>query len=168
MAKQSAGILLYRVKNAIVEVLLVHSGGPFWAKKDAGAWSIPKGEFTDEEEPFVAAKREFSEELGFPAPGGDYIDLGSIKQSGGKTVYAWAIQADFDPSTMKSNTFSMEWPPKSGQEQEFPEVDKAAWVALDKAEIKLFKGQAPLLALLAEKLGKDITPLKPPEQASLF
>lgn len=168
MAKQSAGILLYRTKNLSVEVLLVHAGGPFWAKKDNGAWSIPKGEFTDDEEPFTAAKREFSEELGSPAPEGEYIDLGSIKQSGGKTVYAWAIKADFDPSAIKSNTFSMEWPPKSGQEQEFPEVDKAAWVPLGKAEAKLFKGQVALLTLLAEKLGKDILPPEPPKQTSLF
>jgi predicted NUDIX family NTP pyrophosphohydrolase len=168
MAKQSAGILLYRRSSAGIEVLLVHSGGPFWAKKDQGAWSIPKGEFTDEEEPFVAAKREFAEELGTPAPAGEYIDLGSIKQSGGKTVYAWAIQSDFDPTKLKSNTFTMEWPPKSGQEQAFPEVDKAAWVAITKAEAKLFKGQVALLSALAEKLGQNIAPPKPPEQSSLF
>jgi predicted NUDIX family NTP pyrophosphohydrolase len=168
MAKQSAGILLYRLNKTVLEVLLVHPGGPFWAKKDQGAWSIPKGEFTDEEVPFTAAKREFSEELGAAAPEGEYIDLGSIKQSGGKTVYAWAINADFDPSTLKSNTFSMEWPPKSGQEQEFPEVDRAAWTPLAKAELRLFKGQVGLLAVLAEKVGKDMPPLQRSEQVSLF
>jgi predicted NUDIX family NTP pyrophosphohydrolase len=168
MAKQSAGILLYRMKGSIVEVFLVHSGGPFWAKKEQGAWSIPKGEFTDEEEPFVAAKREFGEELGSPAPEGDYKSLGSVKQAGGKTVYAWAIEADFNPKSMKSNTFRMEWPPKSGQEQEFPEVDRAAWMTLEKAETKLFKGQVPLMQVLADVLGKTIQSDQPPVQASLF
>jgi predicted NUDIX family NTP pyrophosphohydrolase len=168
MAKQSAGILLYRMNGTGVEVLLVHSGGPFWAKKDKGAWSIPKGEFTDDEEPLAAAKREFNEELGSPAPEGEYIDLGTVKQSGGKTVYAWTIQADFEPAMFRSNTFTMEWPPKSGQEQEFPEVDKVAWVPLDKAEAKVFKGQVAFFSTLAEKLGKAIQPSEPPEQASLF
>lgn len=168
MAKQSAGLLLYRVRQSTVEVLLVHSGGPFWAKKDKGAWSIPKGEFTDDEPPFEAAKREFQEELGSPAPEGTYLDLGTVKQAGGKVVYAWAIEADFDPATLKSATFSMEWPPKSGQEQSFVEVDKAAWVPLTKAEEKVFKGQVSFFSLLAEKLGKAIEPPIRPEQASLF
>ncbi len=167
MAKQSAGILLYRLNGKDVEVLLVHSGGPFWAKKDKGAWSIPKGEFTDEE-PFVAAKREFSEELGSPAPVGKYLELGSVKQSGGKIVYAWAVEADFDPETLESNTFSMEWPLKSGQEQEFVEVDKAAWVQLNKADVKVFKGQIELLHTLAEKLGKSTEASSQSKQASLF
>lgn len=169
MAKQSAGILLYRLTGNELEVLLVHPGGPFWAKKDKGAWSVPKGEFTDDEEPFVAAKREFGEELGCSAPNGEYIDLGSIKQSGGKMVYVWAVQGDLDPATVKSNTFRIEWPPKSGQEQAFPEVDKALWVTLDEAEVKLLKGQLPFLGTLIEKIG--YVPKKSPqlpEQASLF
>lgn len=168
MAKQSAGILLYRTESVGLEVLLVHPGGPFWAKKDKGAWSIPKGEFVGDEAPLVAAKREFGEELGVTAPDGAYIDLGSAKQSGGKTVYAWAVQGDFDPSMLKSNTFSMEWPPKSGQEQSFPEVDRAAWVTLDEAREKLVAGQVPLLLVLAGKLGRIIDKPTLPEQASLF
>lgn len=168
MTKRSAGIVLYRMNNEVLEILLVHAGGPFWAKKDEGAWSLPKGEFTTDEEALAAAKREFSEELGAPVPEGEYLALGPIKQSGGKTVYAWAVQGDFDPATLKSNTFTMEWPPKSGQEQEFPEVDKAAWVPLAKAEEKLFKSQLSLLQVLAEKLHATIAHEKPPEQASLF
>jgi predicted NUDIX family NTP pyrophosphohydrolase len=168
MAKQSAGILLYRTKNSIVEVLLVHPGGPFWAKKDQGAWSIPKGEFTDSEEPLVAAKREFREELGQPAPKGTYIELGQAKQSGGKVVFAWAYESDLNISSIHSNTFTMEWPPRSGKQQEFPEVDKAAWVSLDQAAQKLVKGQVPLLETLADKLGKAVAPKTPPIQESLF
>jgi predicted NUDIX family NTP pyrophosphohydrolase len=159
MAKQSAGLLIYRTKNKQVEVLLVHPGGPFWAKKDQGAWSIPKGEFEEGEEPLLAAKREFKEELGIAVPEGTYFELGSAKQSGGKVVYAWAIEADVDTKQVKSNTFEMEWPPRSGKKQEFPEVDKARWFALGVARQKLGKGQMPLLERLITELGIDETAL---------
>jgi predicted NUDIX family NTP pyrophosphohydrolase len=165
MAKQSAGILLFRKKDKDAEVLLVHPGGPFWARKDAGAWSISKGEFEAGEEPLAAAKREFAEELGSPAPDGELIELGQAKQSGGKMVYAWALEADFDAGHITSNTFEMEWPPKSGQRQEFPEADRAAWVSLAAAQIKLVKGQLPLLEALASHLGENVSV---PQQTSLL
>ena len=133
VAKQSAGILLYRQGAKGPEVLLVHPGGPFWAKKDRGAWSIPKGEFDPDEESLAAAKREFEEETGSPAPGGEYQSLGENKQSSGKVVHIFVLEADFDLSRFQSNQFEMEWPPKSGQEQQFAEVDKAAWTPLAKA-----------------------------------
>jgi predicted NUDIX family NTP pyrophosphohydrolase len=165
MSKQSAGILLYRKKNADTEVLLVHPGGPFWAKKDVGAWSIPKGEFAEPEEVLAAAKREFAEELGSPPPDGEFLELGQAKQSSGKVVHAWALEADFDAVNIKSNTFHMEWPPKSGQQQEFPEVDRAAWFPLKTAGAKLVKGQLPLLEALASHLGQQIST---PEQTTLL
>ena len=130
----------------------MHPGGPFWAHKDDGAWSIPKGEFDDDEDPLDAARREFEEETG-SAPSGDVIALEPLRQSSGKVVYAWAVRGDFDPATLRSNTFSMEWPPKSGRQQEFPEVDRAAWFAIEAAERKILKGQALLLRQLREKLG---------------
>lgn len=154
--KQSAGILLFKKSGQTVEALLVHPGGPFWAGKDAGAWSIPKGEFTDGEEPLAAAKREFAEELGSPVPDGEYIELGSAKQSSGKIVHAWAVESDLDVSTVKSNTFTMEWPPKSGQEQEFPEVDRAAWFPLATAQTKIVKGQLSLLEALSTHLCQEL------------
>ena len=130
----------------------MHPGGPFWANKDDGAWSIPKGEFDEDEDPLDAARREFEEETG-SAPSGDVIPLEPLRQSSGKVVYAWAVRGDFDPGTLKSNTFSMEWPPKSGRQQDFPEVDRAAWFAIEAAERKILKGQAALLRQLREKLG---------------
>ncbi len=133
------------------EVLLVHPGGPFWAKKDDGSWSIPKGEFADGEEPLDAAKREFEEELGVQ-PVGDFIPLTPIKQPSGKLVFASAVRSDFDPSTLKSNTFSMEWPPKSGRQREFPEVDQAAWFDVETARRKILKGQEPFLDQLIAML----------------
>ena len=126
MSKKSAGLLLFRETIAGVEVLLVHPGGPFWARKDDGSWSIPKGEFADDEEPLAAAKREFEEEVGAP-PAGDFVPLDPVRQPSGKLVLAWAVRSDFDPSKLTSNTFSVEWPPRSGRQQEFPEVDRAAW-----------------------------------------
>jgi len=144
--------LLFLDPSGDLEVLLVHPGGPFWANKDDGAWSIPKGEFDDDEDPLDAARREFEEETG-SAPSGDVIPLEPLRQSSGKVVYAWAVRGDFDPSTLKSNTFSMEWPPKSGRQQDFPEVDRAAWFAIEAAERKILKGQAALLRQLREKLG---------------
>ena len=163
MKKQSAGIVLYMVTNNSPKVLLVHPGGPFFAKKDAGAWSIPKGEFNEPEEPLTAAKREFSEELGVPLPKGDLITLGSAKLSSGKVVYAWALQGEIDVANMKSNTFKLEWPIKSGTIQEFPEVDRAAWFSLDEAQVKINKGQIPLIQALADQLGTLLQ-----SQTSLF
>jgi len=142
MPKQSAGLLLYRYRNDELQVLLVHPGGPFWAKKDKAAWSIPKGEYTNEE-PLQAAQREFEEETSLRVDG-DFKKLTPIQQSN-KTVHAWAVQADVDPSHIKSNMFAMEWPPKSGRQQEFPEVDKAAWFGLEEAKEKILKGQRGLL-----------------------
>jgi predicted NUDIX family NTP pyrophosphohydrolase len=150
-AKKSAGLLLFRETAAGLEVLLVHPGGPFWAKKDDGSWSIPKGEFGDGEEPLAAAKREFEEEMGV-APAGDFIPLKSLKQPSGKLVFAWALRSDFDPSRLKSNMFSMEWPPRSGRQQEFPEVDKAAWFGVEAARRKILKGQEPFLDQLLLKV----------------
>jgi predicted NUDIX family NTP pyrophosphohydrolase len=152
MAKKSAGLLLFREVSGSLEVLLVHPGGPFWAKKDDGAWSIPKGEFEEGEDPFEAAKREFEEETGI-APSGDLIPLDPLRQPSGKVVHAWAMKGEFDPATLKSNTFSMEWPPKSGRQQEFPEVDRAAWLPIEAAKRKILKGQAPFLLQLREKIG---------------
>ena len=150
MAKKSAGLLLFRESAAGLEVLLVHPGGPFWAKKDDGAWSIPKGEFGDDEEALTAAKREFEEEMGAP-PAGEFIPLEPLRQPGGKLVFAWALQADFDTAQLKSNMFSMEWPPKSGRQQEFPEVDRAGWFPMETARMKILKGQAGLLDQLLDR-----------------
>lgn len=151
--KQSAGLLLYRGNPDNYEVLLVHPGGPYWAKKDAGVWSIPKGEFGQDEDPLTAVKREFSEETGQPAPAGKFIDLGQAKQSGGKVVFAWAIQADIDASTVRSNTLTIEWPPRSNSQLEIPEVDRAGWFTFDVAVTRIVKGQVPLLESLAVRLG---------------
>jgi predicted NUDIX family NTP pyrophosphohydrolase len=165
MAKQSAGVLVYRHKDSIVEVLIGHQGGPFFAKKDKGAWSIPKGEFPDGEDPTEAAKREFQEEIGQPVPAGEFIELGHTKNKSGKTIYVWAVEGNLDATNITSNTFIMEWPPHSGQQQKFPEIDKAAWVEISKAIDKLNSGQTVFLERLAEKL--DLK-LEKPEQASLF
>lgn len=151
MAKKSAGILLYRRRSGGVEVFLVHPGGPFWAKKDAAAWSIPKGEFDDAEEPLAAARREFVEETGLPLPPAKAHALQPVKQSN-KEVHAWAIEGDVDPSLLRSNTFELEWPPRSGRVRAFPEVDKAGWFSLAEAAIKLHKGQVSLIAQLADIL----------------
>ena len=135
-------------------MFLVHPGGPFWARKDLGAWSIPKGEFSDPEDPLTAAKREFEEETGFPVPGKLFTALAPLKQPGGKLVYAWALEGDCDASAVKSNTFSLEWPPHSGKTHEFPEVDKAEWLDLrTTAKEKILKGQAGFLQELEKKLG---------------
>jgi predicted NUDIX family NTP pyrophosphohydrolase len=145
--KLSAGVLLFRRHSAGVEVMLVHPGGPFWAKKDAGAWSIPKGLADEGEDLLEAAKREFLEETG-RAIDGEFLDLGAHKQPSGKTITAWACEGDFDPATLKSNTFSLEWPPRSGRMAEFPEVDRAAWYSIDDALVKISKGQKPIVAAL--------------------
>ena len=166
MPKRSAGILLYRrapetaqagaharavVRDAgevevevEVEVLLVHPGGPLWVKKDLGAWSIPKGEYPADEDPLAAAKRELEEETGFRVEG-NFVTLGEITQRSGKIVVAWALEADFDPANLRSNTFSMEWPPRSGRQAEFPEVDRAAWFSIAEAREKILPGQLPFL-----------------------
>lgn len=141
MAKLSAGVLLYRARDGIAEVLIAHPGGPFWARKDDGAWSIPKGEYSDGEDPWVAAQREFSEELGLSVPAGPRIDLGALKQSGGKVVTAFAVQSDLDISEARSNTFELEWPKGSGRLREFPEVDRVGWFPVATARTKLLKGQ---------------------------
>lgn len=142
---------MFREISGSLEVLLVHPGGPFWAKKDLGAWSIPKGEFEEDEDPLSAARREFKEEMGLTADG-EVIPLEPLRQPGGKLVYAWAMKWDLDPSQVKSNTFSMEWPAKSGQQKEFPEVDRAAWFDIETARAKILKGQAPFLDQLRRKL----------------
>lgn len=175
MPKLSAGILLYKLTDAsVLEVLLVHPGGPFWAKKDEGAWSIPKGECDAGEERYQAALREFAEELGsaVPAAGGPDIDLGAIKQAGGKAVYVWARAADFDATTLKSNAIEIDWPPRSGKQQIIPEVDRAEWFSLAQARQKLLKGQLEILDRLQNHLAQQgITTQEgqdTPKQASLF
>jgi predicted NUDIX family NTP pyrophosphohydrolase len=157
-AARSAGLLLHRAGAGGVEVLLVHMGGPFWAAKDERAWSIPKGEIDDDEDPLAAARREFAEELGSPPPDGPAVELGQIRQSSGKRVVAWAVEADFDPATIVSNTFELEWPPRSGRTQAFPEVDRAAWFDLETARRKLVKGQVALLDALLERLSPGARP----------
>ena len=141
--KTTAGLLLYR-RHGEVEVFLVHPGGPFWAKKDAGAWSLPKGEIDEGEDPLQAAKREFTEETGFSIDG-EFRRLDPVKQSGGKVVHAWAIEADCDPAQVRSNLFSMEWPPKSGQKKEFPEVDRAQWFNIPEARKRILVAQIGLI-----------------------
>lgn len=145
MPKLSAGLLLYRITGGVVEVLIVHPGGPFWARKDDGAWSVPKGEYADGEDPWVAARREFGEELGAPPPNGPRVDLVPVRQAGGKVVTAFAVRGDFDAAVVHSNTFTMEWPRGSGKISEFPEIDRAAWHPVAAARQKLLSGQRPLL-----------------------
>ena len=147
VSRRSAGLLLYREGDGGLEVLLVHPGGPYWKNKDDGAWSIPKGEYDDFEDPLAAARREFEEETGV-VPNGEFLPLQPVRQPGGKIVHAWAVRGDFDPATLRSNTFTMEWPPRSGRQQEFPEVDRAAWWPVEQARRKILTGQAPLLAQL--------------------
>jgi len=159
----SAGLLLYRRGNPdgpdgadgrdVVEVLLAHMGGPFWARKDDGAWSIPKGEYEPGEDPFAAAKREFEEELGSPPAQCLYRGLGTVSQPGGKQVTAWAAEADFDPAGAVSNTFELEWPRGSGRLQSFPEVDRVGWFTPEVARTKLVRGQQPLIDRLLQTLG---------------
>ncbi|HEX5369661.1 MAG TPA: NUDIX domain-containing protein [Dehalococcoidia bacterium] len=146
-SKSSAGLLLYRRRNGVLEVLLAHPGGPFWAKKDQGAWSIPKGEIDAGEDPLQAAIREFEEETGH-RPSGDFVPLSDVRQAGGKVVFAWAVEGDLDAATIKSNTFSVEWPPRSGRVVEFPEIDRVAWFSIEEASNRILKGQLPLLSEL--------------------
>ena len=143
MAKQSAGLLMYRRRGEL-EVFLVHPGGPFWAKKDTGAWSLPKGEYRPGDDPLAAARREFQEETGFSVAG-EFTPLSPLKQPSGKIIQAWAVEGDCDAGAIRSNTFTLEWPPRSGRQQEFPEVDRAAWFTLTAAREKIIKGQAGFL-----------------------
>ena len=147
MPKQSAGLLVYRLRDKSLEVFLVHPGGPFWAKKDAGAWSIPKGEFAPSEDALAAAQREFTEETGIVL-NGPFAALGTVRQPGGKTIFAFVTEADIDPAKIVSNTFRMEWPPRSGRFAEFPEVDRAAWFTIDVAAEKINAAQSELLLRL--------------------
>lgn len=152
MPKRSAALLVYRITAAgELEVLVAHMGGPFWARKNAGAWSIPKGEYTDEE-PLAAALREFAEEMGSAPPDGQVIDLGEQRQAGGKVIRTYAVEGDFDLARFRSNTFQLEWPRGSGVIREFPEVDRAAWMTADDAAQMLVKGQVPILRSLQEQL----------------
>lgn len=156
MAKRSAGILMHRGSSQSRELLLVHPGGPLWANKDDGAWSIPKGEYDDGEDPLAVAIRELTEELGRRPINGPtkFLNLGEIVQPGGKQVTAFAVAGDFDPATLTSNLFELEWPPNSGQMQSFPEVDRAQWFAPDEARKKILPGQAPYIDRLLERLGR--------------
>lgn len=151
MPKRSAGLLMYRHRDNALEVFLVHPGGPFWAKKDLGAWTLPKGEYTDEEEPLAAAIREFREETGFTAEG-DFLPLGEIRQAGGKLVTVWALEGDCDPTALVSIPFEMEWPPRSGQRASFPEVDRGAWFSLQEAHTHILASQQPILDRLAKRV----------------
>lgn len=156
MPRVSAGLLLYRDGvDGRIEVLLVHPGGPFWARKDAGAWSIPKGEYAEHDDPAARAEEEFAEELGQRAPSGPRLDLGEVRQAGGKRVRAWAVRGDIDATATTSNVFEMEWPPRSGEQRAFPEVDKAAWFSMDEARIKLLAGQLPLLERLEDNVRSE-------------
>ena len=148
--KRSAGLLLYRVQDGELQVLLAHMGGPFWARKDEHAWSIPKGEYAPDEDPLTAARREFAEELGVPPPDGPLLELGEVRQAGGKSVAVWAVEGEFDPATAVSDTFELEWPPHSGRMRTFPEVDRVAWFGLGTARVKVVAAQAALLDRLAE------------------
>jgi predicted NUDIX family NTP pyrophosphohydrolase len=152
-SKTSAGLLLFRRRGGSVEVLLVHPGGPFWKDKDWGAWSIPKGEFDDDEPPLEAALREFEEETG-SAAAGPFLPLAPLRQKSGKVIHAWAAEGDLDAAAVRSNTFSLEWPPRSGKRQAFPEVDRAGWFTPDEALRRIHPGQAPFLAQLREHLAR--------------
>ena len=152
MPKESAGLLVFRRTPGGLEVLLAHPGGPFWAKKDEGAWSIPKGELAAGEDPLAAALREFEEETGVIIAGTP-LALQPVRQPSGKIIRAWALEGDLDPATVKSNTFSLEWPPRSGRQQEFPEIDRVAWLPVEEARRKIVPGQVPLLEQLALQLG---------------
>jgi predicted NUDIX family NTP pyrophosphohydrolase len=150
MPKLSAGLLLYRIADGVAEVLIGHPGGPFWARKDDGAWSVPKGEYTEDEDPWLAAQREFGEELGLPAPDGPRIDLAPVRQPGGKIVTVFAVEGDLDVTAAVSNTFTLEWPKGSGKLREYPEIDRVGWFCVAEARAKLLKGQRPVLDQLMQ------------------
>jgi predicted NUDIX family NTP pyrophosphohydrolase len=151
--RTSDGILLFRASDGRLEVLLAHPGGPFFANRDAGHWTIPKGEADGDEDPFAVARREFEEETGNPPPDGEAVDLGTIVQKGGKVVHAWALEGDLDPATAESNTFEMVWPPGSGQRRTFPEIDRVEWFDIDEAKRRVKPTQVPLIDRLVEALG---------------
>src|SRR6185503_14242401 len=151
MAKRSAGLLMFRRKDRDLEVFLVHPGGPFWAGKDAGAWTVPKGEYVEGEDPLDAAKREFMEETGFVATG-EFLDLGAVRQTSGKIVSAWAFEGDCDPGKLVSNFCEIEWPPRSKKKMEIPEVDRGAWFTVAEARRASLKSQEPFLDALGAKL----------------
>lgn len=153
MPRRSAGILMWKREGGALRVLLVHPGGPFWAKKDAGAWSIPKGEYAEGEQPLAAAKREFAEELGV-MPRGECVPLGEIRQKGGKLVTCFALEGDFDVAALVSNTFEIEWPPRSGRKSAFPEVDRAQWFTLEEARVKVLDAQKELIDRLVHAVGR--------------
>jgi predicted NUDIX family NTP pyrophosphohydrolase len=150
--KTSAGLLLYRLRDGELEVFIGHMGGPFWARKDAGAWSIIKGEYEQDEDSFAAARREFEEETGSPPPSGPTMELGEVRQRSGKRVVAWAIAGDFDPASVRSNTFTLEWPKGSGQLREFPEIDRAEWFDTATAQTKLVAGQVAFIEALERQI----------------
>jgi predicted NUDIX family NTP pyrophosphohydrolase len=156
MAKtsHSAGLLPYRTRDGRLEVFIAHMGGPFWARRDEGGWSIVKGEYAPGEDALAAARREFQEETGSPAPPGEVLELGEVRQASGKRVTAWAIEADLDPASVRSNTFTIEWPRGSGRSQEFPEIDRAGWFDVSFARTKLIKGQVPLVDELERRLAE--------------
>jgi predicted NUDIX family NTP pyrophosphohydrolase len=163
MSKSSAGLLVYRMSGAapgMLELLVVHPGGPFWAKKDQGAWSIPKGEYEPGDPPAACARREFSEELGVPPPEGPWTDLGEVTQRGGKRVRAWAVRGDLDASKIRSNTFEMQWPPGSGRSRRFPEIDAAAWITVDVARQKLVAAQVAFVDRLVACMGDHPSPTR--------
>lgn len=151
--RRSAGIVLFRVEAGQPEVLLGHMGGPYWRRKDAGAWTIPKGGHSDDEDPLEAARREYAEEIGHPVPNGQLIELGEVLQSNGKIVVAWAVEGDLDPAQARSNTFELEWPPGSGRRQTYPELDRVAWFPLPEAEAKAVSAQAAFF----ERLGRALS-----------
>jgi predicted NUDIX family NTP pyrophosphohydrolase len=155
--KRSAGILVYRLGVSSLDVLLVHPGGPFWAKKDEGAWFIPKGEIEPAEEPLAAALREFREEVGIEPPPGSPLELGTVKNKGGKLIYAWALPGDLDLAGFHSNTFSLEWPPRSGKQREFPEVDRAQYFTVEEALVKMHPAELPLVERLLRLLPPTLT-----------
>lgn len=155
--KQSAGLLLFRRRGSSLEVLLVHPGGPLWARKDDGAWSIPKGEVQEREDILAAARREVEEETG-ACPSGPFISLSPVRQTGGKIVHVWAVESEFDPTSLRSNLFEMEWPPKSGNRRSFPEVDRASWFDLETAGRKILASQAIVLKHLADRLTGTVEP----------
>jgi predicted NUDIX family NTP pyrophosphohydrolase len=165
MKKRSAGILMYKKSGPELRLLLVHPGGPFWAKKDLGAWSIPKGEYAEGEEPLTAAKREFGEELG-AEPSGEFWDLGALVQPGRKEVVAWAVEADFPVAKLTSNTFELEWPPKSGRKRQFPEVDRAEWFTPADARRKILPGQVEFIGRLLARIGYVEQPQHQPANAT--
>lgn len=150
--KRSAGILLHRFRGGVLEVLLAHPGGPWWRRRDEGAWGIPKGAIDEGEDPLAAARREFEEETGQPPPPGEAIALTPLRQGSGKLVMAWAIEGDCDVGRLRSNTFQLEWPPRSGQVEQFPEIDRAEWFALPEARVRIIAGQRPFLDELARRL----------------